>query len=313
MMRRFNLTLLALIVLFGAPFYWLLLDNRPGDGPPKPIHIAQLRQLANSVAGAKPDRLQGEVAAFRSLPRDLFAAGAGLKHEPITVLSYRLLAPDGTSVVIDSGIAAGDAQAMDMDQTNPEGQARIERALREASLVLFTHEHPDHLGAALRMGGGIPPKARFNSEQLPPAELAAKLPWPLGALPAPDLLGKTPIAVAPGVVVIPAPLSHTPGSQMIYVRFADGREVLFTGDIATLRFSWQELRARSRLVSRFFGAENRDEVYAWLKTIRQLKREAPGLAVIPGHDISTLYPLDGKDPVAASPFRFELQHQPVLE
>ncbi len=306
-MRRFNLFLLALFLLIAVPYYWLLLDNRPGSGPPKPVHIADLRALADSMPGPRPGAMDGEVAGYRSVPRNLFAAGAGLKREPVAVLAWQLHASDGSTVVIDSGLAAPDAAAMGMAHTNPEGQARIERALRSAKLVLFTHEHPDHQAAALRLAGGIPAGARFNPGQLPPAELSAKLPWPAGAAPAASLSATAPQAVAPGVVVIPAPSSHTPGSQMIYVRMADGQEVLFTGDIATLRYSWQDLRARSHLVTQFLAPENRGEVYAWLKTIRQLKQEAPGLHVVPGHDITSLYPMQGHAPIARNQFRFELQ------
>ena len=63
----------------------------------------------------------------------------------------------------------------------------------------------------------------------------------------PTVQAGAPQAVAPGVVVIPAP-SHTLGSQMVFVKLADGREFLFAGDIATMASSWRELRARSRLI-----------------------------------------------------------------
>jgi len=75
---------------------------------------------------------------------------------------------------------------------------------------------------------------------------------------------------------------------MIYVRLADGREVLFAGDIATMAASWQELRARSRLIGDYLAPEDRREVYAWLRTIRALKAEAPGLLIVPGHDFEWL-------------------------
>ena len=45
MTRRFNRIVIALIVLIGLPYYWLLLDNRPGDAQPKPVSIEQLRAL----------------------------------------------------------------------------------------------------------------------------------------------------------------------------------------------------------------------------------------------------------------------------
>ena len=106
--------------------------------------------------------------------------------------------------------------------------------------------------------------------------------WPK-PLPAPSIAGSAPIAIAPGVVVIPAP-SHTPGSQMVFVRLAGGREYLFAGDIATMAQSWRELRARSRLIGDWLAPENRGEVFAWLRTIRALKAEAPRLEVVAGHD-----------------------------
>ena len=87
--------------------------------------------------------------------------------------------------------------------------------------------------------------------------------------------------------MIPAP-SHTPGSQLIFVRLADGREFLFAGDIASFAQNWQEIRARSQLVSRWFGPEDRGEVYSWLLTIKALKQAAPALKVIPGHDFEWL-------------------------
>jgi hypothetical protein len=75
---------------------------------------------------------------------------------------------------------------------------------------------------------------------------------------------------------------------MIFVRLANGREYLFAGDIATMDASWRELRARSRLVGDWLAPEQRGEVYAWLKTIRALKAQAPGMVVVPGHDFEAV-------------------------
>lgn len=124
------------------------------------------------------------------------------------------------------------------------GSARALGQGRHSARV--THEHPDHEGALVAQGG--PPllqAARLNAGQVPrrcwpqsswrPAERpggADRWNWSAGR--------------RPRRVVIPAP-SHTPGSQMIYVRLANGQEFLF-GDIATFAQSWLETRARSRLV-----------------------------------------------------------------
>ncbi len=113
-------------------------------------------------------------------------------------------------------------------------QATDRCAIARRGLVLITHEHIDHQGglvalddpaalarAAVQSGASCPATAG------PTCCLGRTSPCP-----AATIAGTQPQAVAPGVVVIPAP-SHTPGSQMIFVRLADGREFLFAGDIAT--------------------------------------------------------------------------------
>lgn len=293
MTRRLNWLIVALIVLIGVPYYWLLLDNRPGDAQPKPVTIAELRSLAASVPGAAPSEVRIELMAWRRVPGTLFSAGIGLKRRLIGIMAFQLPVPGGKPVMIDSGVTKALSDEMQLEAFLPEVQAKVETALRGAGLVLITHEHPDHLGPLAAMGGEpLRQAARLNANQLPSAPLASELPWRerdgLSARIGPGVAQ----AVAPGVVVIPAP-SHTPGSQMIFVRLAGGREYLFTGDIATLDSSWRELRARSRLIGDVLAPEQRGEVFAWLKTIRALKAQAPGLVVVPGHDIEAI-----SDPLA---------------
>ncbi len=61
-------------------------------------------------------------------------------------------------------------------------------------------------------------------------------------------------AVAPGVVVIPMP-GHTPGSQVVYVRRADGVELLFLGDIVWNARNLRERRGKSRLIGWLAGED----------------------------------------------------------
>ena len=279
MTHRLNLILLALVLAVGLPYYWFLLDNSGGSLSPKPVSIEQLRQLADSIPGEAPYAVEMERAAFRRLPGNVMVAGSGMKRKLIGYMAFRLPVRGGKPVMIESGITPAIAATQGAESFNVSAQMRIDRELAGAGLILVTHEHPDHLGALAALGGETLAQAAW----LNPRQLAARLVWN-GTLPAARLNQAAPQAVAPGIVVIPAPNSHTPGSQLIYVRLADGHEVLFAGDIASFAQNWTELRGRSRLVETWFAPENRAEVFAWLKTIRALKAQAPGLLVVPGHD-----------------------------
>lgn len=284
MTKRFNLFALVMILLLGTPYYWLLLDNRPGHVAAKPITMTQLRELAASMPGNAPYRVEMERVAYRRLPSNLFAAGSGLKRRQVGIMAWHLPVRDGKGIVIDSGLTRRAAEEMGLERFDAAAQARVTGALLRAGTILITHEHVDHEGGLVALGDpAVMAKARLNPDQIEGNRWTEMLPWPQGARPQPSLAGTDPVAVAPGVVVIPAP-SHTPGSQMVYVRLANGREVLFTGDIATFAQSWRETRARSRLIGEWFAPENREEVFAWLKTIKVWKEQAPGLLIMPGHD-----------------------------
>ena len=297
MTKRLNILLFVLLLLFGVPYYWLLIDNRPGNAVAKPISIGQLRALAAAKPGFAPIQVEVELVAYRRLPGALFVAGNGIKRRLIGVMVWRLPVPGSGPVVIDSGMNAEAAKAMGMESFSPEAWTKVEQALDEASQIVITHEHADHLGGVVSLGRrDLLERVRFNPQQLPGNRWADLLAWPQGDLPQPSINGTAPVAIAPGVVVIPA-ASHTDGSQMVFVRLADGREFLFTGDIATMAQSWQELRARSRLIGDHLAPESRGEVFAWLKTVRALKAQSPGLIVLPGHDFEWLIQPENKGKV----------------
>jgi glyoxylase-like metal-dependent hydrolase (beta-lactamase superfamily II) len=283
-MRKFNRIVLVLVLVIGLPYYWLLLDNRPGDVPAKPVTIEQLRTLAEAMPGTKPGAVEVELVAFGRAPGNLSVAGAGLKRQLIGVMAFRLPVSSSGPILIDSGITSSGADDLMMERFDAVAQQRVDKALRSASTILLTHEHIDHEGGVVALGdANLLGRVRFNAAQLPGNLLTTKMLWPQSPAPHASISGSVPLAIAPGVVVIPSP-SHTPGSQMIYVHLADGREFLFTGDIATMAQSWRELRARSRLLSQVIGEEDRREVYAWLKTIRALHTAAPKMQIIAGHD-----------------------------
>ena len=288
-MRRRYKALIALILAVGVPYYWLLVDNRPGSGPGERFDLAELRRLAETVPGPKPSAVEIQQVGWRRVPGALFVAGGGLKRDLLSIQAVRLRGGWG-DIVIDSGFGAADAKDFGLERYVPANQAKVDAAMREARLIVFTHEHLDHMAGLLRLRDftAVAPKALVTPEQTAAAPLARTLPWP-------DAAARTirPFryaryaAVAPGVVLTRTP-GHTPGSQMIYARLADGREYLFAGDTATMERSWRQLRARSRLIGDLLVGEDRAAVFAWLKAIRALHAEAPGLIVVPGHEDEAL-------------------------
>lgn len=288
MTRRLNLFLFAVLLLIGTPFYWLLIDNTGAGPPAKPVTIEQLRKLAGSMPGVRPASVTYELAAYRLLPGNLLVAGSGLKRKLVGVMAWRLEVPGGKPVMIDTGIQPKDADVSDSSGFHADAQHRIERSMSESGLVLLTHEHLDHAGGVMALAVGSPVRnsVRLNQGQAMAAGLSGTDTLP-GA--------REPFAVAPGIVVIPAP-SHTPGSQLIFVVLGDGTELLFVGDVASFTQNWTEQRARSRLVSQYIISEDRDAVYAWLGTIAALKRTDPALVVVPGHDFEWVHDPKNKVP-----------------
>ena len=281
--------LVVLAMIVAVPYYWLLVDNRPGGDPGPVIRIADLRRLAEAVPGPKPESVALQQVGWRRVPGTLFVAGGGLKRNLLSIQAGLISGPWG-EIVIDSGFGAQDAETFGLEAYQPHAQARVDAALRRARLIVFTHEHLDHMAGLVRLRdwAAIVPHALIPPEQSPSGAVARTLPWPKGAAAAiRPLHFRGMIAIAPGVVLIRTP-GHTPGSQMVYTRLADGREYLFAGDTATMARSWKQLRARSRLVGDLIVHEDRAAVFGWLKAIRRLHRAAPALVVIPGHEHEAL-------------------------
>lgn len=298
MVRWLNLLLLLLLILVGLPAYWLLFENGTGQARPRQVDMAELRALALALPGQRPTAVRYEVPARQKTPGTYLAAGSGFRTVTVGMPAWLLIVPGQGGVMIDSGMGARTAGELKVGRYDALAQARIFRALRRASLIVATQEHGDSMGGlALVAHEPLLARARLNPGQLPAAPLAGKLPWSseLGSsergankhLLAPALPGDRPSAIAPGIVTIPAP-SHTPGSQMIFVRLANGRELLFAGDISPLDESWRAAKARARYLSYVHGAEDRLQVQAWLLTLQQLKRQSPDLIIVPGRDLDWL-------------------------
>jgi glyoxylase-like metal-dependent hydrolase (beta-lactamase superfamily II) len=135
----------------------------------------------------------------------------------------------------------------------------------------------DHIGgiAAHPNLKTILPSLRLSDAQLAHPDRMWPIKWPKGLLD-----GYEPVqygqyhALAPGMVLIKAP-GHTPGSQMVYVKLADGREVLFLGDVVWKLRNIEVQRERPRWVTALLVREDRHAVFGQIKTLGGLMQRDP--------------------------------------
>jgi glyoxylase-like metal-dependent hydrolase (beta-lactamase superfamily II) len=281
--RNSLIALAGVLVAAGGGYYWLIVESHA----PAQVHYAldldQIRRLAGSLEGDKPSRVEVERVALFRFPATAIVAGDGWQTRDLPVYSYRIVYPQG-SIIVDTALGrdtGGNIAAFDAD-----AYARMQTAMTQASLIVITHEHLDHIGG-LAAHPGLPAilhAVRLNREQASHPEVMLPAKFPEHALD-----GFKPLdydrhaAIAPGVVLIRAP-GHTPGSQMVYVTTADGKEFLFIGDVAWHFRNIETQRERARLVTWLFLSEDRTAVFGELAALGRLHKTEPTVRIVPGHD-----------------------------
>lgn len=227
---------IACLVVVGFVGNYVLLARAPIPTETSfTIDMGEVERLALSMGDGLPVEVRSLVIAEGTFPAWAVAAG-GRGEIPMAFMAYQIVYPDRT-VVIDSCADRATFEAIPYKPSvySDENYAILQESLKDASLVLMTHEHFDHLGGVATSPylDAILPHLLLSAEQAQ-SYLIQDNGFPAGALD-----GYTPVsydryhAAAPGIVLIKAP-GHTPGQQIIYVRTTTG-QYLFLGDIVWSR------------------------------------------------------------------------------
>ncbi len=285
-MSRWLAALALVAVAAGGAWLWLTAAEAPPVTSDYEIPVAELRQLAGSIPGEAPSSVRSELVAETSLPRAAVFAGESFDPHPMVHQVFQIWWPD-RFILVDAAFPPEFMEQMGSSGTFYDDRfARILDALRNAERILVTHEHFDHLAG---VGRYQPPEGLAGRLQLTTRQLAnadalsqAKLPDAMVRSLKPLEYDRA-LAIAPGVVLLEA-AGHTPGSQMVYVRTRDGRELLLIGDVAWHGDQIRKLHYRPRLVTDLLLGEDRRAVLAQFRTLHDLLRDHPEISVVVSHD-----------------------------
>ena len=270
----------ALIVGVGilVSKHWLL-DTAAAPGEPYVIDIDALHRTA-TAAGPLPQSIEVEKVGDFAFPETMVVAGSGFGMHRMVLLAHRILWPD-RSLVIDTAMSPEAAKSLPGAKMDAAAFERVQSAMRAANAIVFTHEHPDHVGglASAHDFASMAGKVQITAGQLngPKLDRSAFAPGTLESLRPFDYQGL--YAVAPGVVLQKAP-GHSAGSQLVYVELASGARFLFVGDVAWSSDNIGRQVGRPRLTGLLLD-EDRPAVAAQLRALALLPSN---VHVVVAHD-----------------------------
>jgi glyoxylase-like metal-dependent hydrolase (beta-lactamase superfamily II) len=260
---------------------------------------ARVRAAAAVIPGAPPSRINFVKLAESHRPlADIIEGGS--KDDYVSArTAFQVVYPTGT-IMIDSGMDQPVHRFFGFGREEPywpERNAAVQEALKQARLIVVTHEHGDHVAGVIRSDSRkeIAAKTLLTREQVRTLLLYPQMPeirlTPEAARDYIVVDYESYLPVAPGLVLIKAP-GHTPGHQMVYVRLDSGREYLFIGDVGWTLANVTQMKLRPAGTMRRINedAAALGHQLRWIKQVMDQEK----LIVIPSHDDVLLQDLAAK-------------------
>jgi glyoxylase-like metal-dependent hydrolase (beta-lactamase superfamily II) len=248
-----------------------------------PALLADVRQAARVVPGELPVAINVVTLNPARVARSAIVEGATADTVEIGYTVFQIRYPSGW-VAVD---AALDREFNPNSTTFSDAvYANIHEMLRDARLIVVTHEHSDHVAGVVRspflaavQQHTLLTRAQVQTMMTKPNDQKIKIDSATAAKYIVVDYDRF-LPVAPGVVLIKAP-GHTPGSQMVYVRLASGKEIVLVGDVAWNTVGILEQKPKPVAGAQASG-ENRDAVTPELKWLKDIM--ASNVTLVVAHD-----------------------------
>jgi glyoxylase-like metal-dependent hydrolase (beta-lactamase superfamily II) len=238
-MNRFRVVCLAVLMSL-APLPMRAAQQPPADAKPAwSADLTDVRRVAALLPGRRPLRIN--ILKFAESHRTKNFVVKGEAADPGTQARtvFQVVYPDGY-VMVDAGMDLTVHKLIGRGAEEPyfaEQAQQVDRALRGARAIIFTHEHGDHVSGVIRTPylNELAPKTILTRTQVRTLTTTPQFP----EIRLTDEQAQRYrlidydkyMAFAPGWALIKA-AGHTPGSQMMFITLDSGREYLLIGDAA---------------------------------------------------------------------------------
>ncbi|MEM8499404.1 MAG: MBL fold metallo-hydrolase [Pseudomonadota bacterium] len=286
-MKKVTLAALAIVIAIAVTAFVATHYDRLPEQSNFALDLEHIKKLIHNDTDL-PIGIGSLSVAGGEFPGCLVVTGCGEGPYALDVRAFQLQYASGDNIIIDPphDKALNDANAILMKWFDQAAYDRVQEAMLQAQKIVFTHEHFDHIGGVIKSPNlpELAEKIVINTAQQANAE-QANLSYPQIVRDLKAIDYDTYYHLAPGVVLIKA-TGHTPGAQMIFVRMANGEEVLFAGDTAWNKVNILQEKSKP-LLANWAAGEDGVALAHQIRSLIEIHKKGE-VTVLLAHDVDWL-------------------------